>query len=176
MADLAPCTALEELKIYKINNQNKMPKITQLVAAQKLKNLTELTTYYCLGQSSRLFKTTIPSLIKLRLHCAHFGIVVGSDMKWKDMPHLYPNLEEFTLFRICEKLTIGSIRLIAMQLPKLQNISLPRAMLRSDADKQTADELVDEFRNLPSYINFTFYDEPINDSRDPGDCCYNNLI
>jgi hypothetical protein len=152
-----------------------MPTIAQLIAAHKFTNLKKLTTNCCLSQLSRLFETTIPSLITLQLHCAHFGIVIGSDMKWKHLPLLYPNLEEFTLSRICKKLTLGSIRLIAVQLPKLRYIRLPCAMLQSEEDKQMADELVDKFRNLPSNIVLAFYDEP-NGNDDAGECCYNNLF
>ena len=82
MADLAPCTALERLFIHKIKGQKKMPPAATQFITEHLPNLRELTTFCCLGQSSRLFEVAIPSLRFLQLNCAHFGIVVGSDEKW----------------------------------------------------------------------------------------------
>ena len=173
MADLAPCTALERLFIHKIKGQKKMPPAATQFITEHLPNLRELTTFCCLGQSSRLFEVAIPSLRSLQLNCAHFGIVVGSDEKWKDLPRLYPNLEALVLRRPCEKLTLNTLHFIAKHLPKLNYVSLPRAMLQSDEDKLMADDLAAQLSQLDSPIQLSFDEHDDNDDKD---CYYSRLL
>ena len=112
--------------------------------------------------SGRVFEMAIPSLISLRLHCVHFGIIGASDFEWKDVPRLYPHLEEFTLLWPCKSirlLTLDAVKLIANQLPKLKYICLPRSMLQSDDDKQIAVKLMAQFQTLPSPIDLYFRED-----------------
>jgi hypothetical protein len=158
--DLAPCTQLKELELHNCGFKSTSTPIQSHTPF--LPTLKKLVISSCLRLSSdRVFQIAIPSLIELHLNCAHFGLLFANDLSWDVLSRRYPNLQVLSIRIPCKGLTLDVVRDIATQLlSSLKLIQLPVQMLKSDEEKQLADELIFELEELACPIRLKFVDYP----------------
>jgi hypothetical protein len=167
LIELLPCTKLRQLVITKCQFKSAQ---TPIPKEAFLPDLRILHIQTCL-EPSNLLEIAIPSLMELRLHCAHYGIPEVSCLKWDDLPRLYPNLGHLILCSPCKSLTLDVVRHFASQLHNLKSIQLPLETLRSDKERQLGDKLVTQLEQHPSSIRLLFTDRKEKDVLF-GDCPY----
>jgi hypothetical protein len=152
VAELLPCTQLKELTLTLCEFKTTP---TPIKNDSFFPSLKKLTISSCDSDSSQLLELCIPSLTELRLCCSHFGICSITHLNWNSLPRLYPNLKVLSIRCPCICLKLEETRSIASELPWLEWIQLPLAMLRSLEEKLTAEELVAAFEELDIVLQFT---------------------
>lgn len=169
LIELLPCTQLRQLVITKCefkSTQTPIPKEVFLPA------LRFLHLQSCL-EAPNLLHMEIPSLVELRLHCAHFGLPEVSNLNWNDLPLLYPNLRHFILCYPCKSLTLDLVRKFPLELANLKSIELPLEMLPSNKERQLGYELTTHLE-LSSSVRLLFTTLKEKDVLIFGDCDYQN--
>ena len=127
----------------------------------KLKDLS--ISVNCLGEWSPLLETERPSLTKLHLNCSHLGIPGASSFYWRDLPTLWPNLEDLYLGRN-KGLTMDTLRhQIIPRLPHLKKLSIrvPSVELEpSEKEKEMAEQFKAEIKIRFPQVQIEFCSTP----------------
>jgi len=139
-AELFPCT---KLKILFINSGSTVAPISTespISAEHFLPDLKIMFLTSCSPGLQRLFETPRPSLTEISFNCAHFGIREASSCHWTDLPHLWPNLESFTIDVPSRSLeSIEDLRQMRSAIRKLKNIR--KLYFPSDLEELASDEV-----------------------------------
>lgn len=105
----------------------------------------------CLGEWSRLFELPRPALTEVAFHCAHFADSTGSPVNfWHELPNIWPNLVDLSVYSSCPNLTIKILSQIVPQMKKLEGLWLPSNLKETAAEKQEIQNLKTELekRNI----------------------------
>ena len=171
---LAPCAHLEELIVKSVSDT---PMRTPFLTENFLPGLEKLITNRCLFSFGRTFETVRPSLTQVQLNCAHFDCDEVSVCKWEDLPHLWPNLQHFSLYQHNQYLELDDMCKIFPHLKKLKSLVLPIEITEDcggteevveegdliikgyKSDEEARDVLLDQFWKMPSPIQLKFQED-----------------
>ena len=173
LTDLKICSQLKELEMDYGCEFLPSPVKAEEPFLPGLQKLVLVGMLKCIGQTSRFFDSVKPTLIELRVSCAHFGIPNASDFDWDDFPLLFPNLKRFELLVPCKSLTLKKLRDLVPRLRNLETLRLPYGSLSDgilsgpEVDEE-ANQLINELQQRSSSIDLVF-------EEDCGECCYNPL-
>ncbi len=126
IADLAPCTQLEVLRILfsstlLLQNEHPIEKFSSHDIF--LPKLSHLESDICLHERySHLFEEKC-SMTHLELECCHTD-TKASSMTWNDMAKCWQRIQVLRI-RQCSGLTIAMIKTLSLQLTRLKELSLP---------------------------------------------------
>ena len=170
IAELEPCHQLEELEISYGCNLLPPPHVAVDFpsAGTFLPHLKTLKINCCIGPWSPLFERERPLLTKLELHCSHIGMTPRSKFNWIDVPNLWPNLREMTLY-YGEGLTVDTLREIVPQLKHLERLTIPKFLVGCPNEQVRLVEFQKEMKNkqdptdcvllnIPSYTAYSAND------------------
>lgn len=155
--ELLPCIALEKLFIWGTQtkfNENDLPSIDFKTF---LPNLKILTSHVCLGKSGSILEEQLSSLVSLDLNCSHLGTIKASKFNWDSIPPGWSNLQKLK-FNSAVGLSIEKVYYLISKLNRITNLTLPRKMLTSEAQKELAKDLKHQLLNGPSKCHLDFQD------------------
>ena len=158
VAELAPCTQLEELEID-VCRLKPTPNLVENVAF--LSTLKKLNISFSRGYLPQLLSLPLPSLTELHLYVRHSDLDDGTVSDWIKLLRLYPNLRALSLISCpCKRLMLDDIRVIITQLPCIESICFPQEEYQTKEEEQLYKELVVELTQLPSPITLEFVKRP----------------
>ena len=148
LSQLVPCDRLKELEFncYTSFNETIDTPIIQPFLP-KLKNLKSTDT--CLGALSPVFECARVALKHLNLSCCHLGVPGVTQLSWRDIPDLWPNLETIDL-SCATDLTMDNLRLFVFRMENLKWIGVHLIDWEDEEEVKSFDDLKKELQEKKS--------------------------
>ena len=157
-AEMVSCNRLQELEIESCTD-DKPTSSMPINAKTFLPRLRKFIIDVCLGEWSRLFETSRPTMKDLSINCVHFGIAGASDKNWDDVPCLWPKLEELRLWYPSKSLTYDKMCQVIPQMASLSSVRLPYGTLRSEEEEEASNDFEDQLKRRSTPIELDFAED-----------------